>query len=254
MPENDEDLINKFEIIPPTQEDEDEIPIDPKVKDEPVEETPTMGHPKWSAYVLSKFEEDETIEGNPTVDGLRRVATVVLGPIIVSKSAVIGIPTPDNAGHATVEHTIAIMFDDGDIRTFTECADVNMSNTDSEYARYPSATASTRAEGRALRKALQLKRVVSAEEVDSIPLEQAGKITTGQIQFIENMCHRNDINVLKVINLNSNKQYKKIEEVPQATAVLINKFLSECQSGKRQIPEKILGYDSNWRQVNESVL
>ena len=43
---------------------------------------PSMTSPEWNEYVLSLFEENELIDGNPLVAGLRRVAEVVLGPIV----------------------------------------------------------------------------------------------------------------------------------------------------------------------------
>ena len=46
---------------------------------------PPMSSPEWSDYVLSQFEHDEIMDGNPTVDGLRRITELVLGPIIETK-------------------------------------------------------------------------------------------------------------------------------------------------------------------------
>lgn len=259
------DILEQIEFPTPTEQDESPVDVDNKVvKEEP--NIPDMTDPGWSEYVLSQFEQDELLEGNPTVDGLRRVTTRLLGPIVESRSHVIQAPNPANDGRATVEHTIVIWWeldDRGDgidkRRLFQDCADVYELNTNLEYARYATATAATRAEGRALRKALQLKRVVAAEEISDNPVEKPGKITRGQISFMNMMCHsdRLDINVIKLINMgkkNAEDMYKSIEDVPYPTAVKMNQYLTECQTGKtadgkvRVIPDAIKGYDPDWRK------
>jgi hypothetical protein len=141
------------------------------------------------------------------------------------------------------------------ISVVLDVADVCELNTSKDYAMYASATAATRAEGRALRKALQLKRVIAAEEVGLTNNDDPNlKINTRQISFLSMMCERLDINVMKLINMSKKFKVDKIEDVSYASAIQINKFLSECQNGKdskgnpRLIPENIKGFDSNWRK------
>ncbi len=155
---------------------DDSAPTLPLPEVKPEDRVPLMEDADWSDYVLKQFEEDETIDGNPTVDGLRRVARKLLGSIVQSICNVISAPNLANEWAATVEHTIVINWKrevDGysEQRVFTEVADVNPFNCDAEFRRFASSTASTRAEARALRKALMLKRVVAAEEITEVAPE-----------------------------------------------------------------------------------
>ena len=217
---------------------------------------PAMTDPAWSEYVMKQFAEDELVERNgqnaPTTEGLRRVAELLLGPIVESSSHVIQVPTPDNGFHATVQHTVRIFWQQDHERIFQEAADVFPGNTDPSFARFAVATASTRAEGRALRKALRLKRVCAAEELTAVPVEEAGlngKITNSQIQFVDVMCRRNDINVLKYLKLGKSK-FASIKDVPFEVAQTMQAHLSTLQ---QEGPEKIealgiSGYEENWQE------
>ena len=125
------------------------------------EERPSMLSAEWNGYVMSMFFDNELIEGNPICAGLRRVAELVLGPIIQSgPTQVIAATDADGPGRATV--VFEIIFASG--YTVSEVADVWHGNTDDLFCAHPVATASTRAEGRALRKALKL-RCLAAEEL-----------------------------------------------------------------------------------------
>lgn len=238
------DNIDKFDIE--TSDDNAYVSVSGQVTtDEDI--IPEMYDRGWSEYVLRQFEDDEIDQGNPKVEGLRRVATKVLGPIIRSVPVRENPPSYHNNNHAMVVWEIDIKFPDGTIRTFGDVADVSSDNTDREFAIYPSATAATRAEGRALRKALQLKQVIAAEESADTKVVTSSKINSGQISFIDMVSQRNDINVLKLINMSKKEKFEKIEDVPYGTAVLMQKYLSECQRGVRPIPESIKGYEPNWR-------
>ena len=126
---------------------------------------PNIFEPSWSDYVLSKFESDEMVDGNPTVDGLRRVTELVMGGITASTTEVIQVPTKENKGRATAIHTVSVIMPDGISRTVSGSGDAWYKNTDMPYSKFPVAMAETRAEGRALRRLLQLRKVVSAEEL-----------------------------------------------------------------------------------------
>ena len=54
--------------------------------------------------------------------------------------------------------------DSGELRSYAEVSDCWHGNTDDLFCAHPAATASTRAEGRALRKALKI-RCLAAEEL-----------------------------------------------------------------------------------------
>ena len=149
----------------------------------------------------------------------------------------------------------------GSIRTFKEVADVWHGNTDDLFCAHPVATASTRAEGRALRKALKL-RCLAAEELakkDIVDIvQQAVKqsptsgeyeanksISSQQVQFIDNRCNQLDIDVVKFINIGENT-YNDINEVTKDSAKKMIKVLNTYQNGS-EIPEKVKGYNINWR-------
>lgn len=231
-----------------------------------VETTPIYGSQEWHDYIMEKFEKRELIDGNPTCAGLRRVAEDVLGSIIVSRpSQVFPSTDPNGPGRATVVFEVVFNWmDSGQMRTFSDVADVWHGNTDDLFCAHPVATASTRAEGRALRKALKI-RCLSAEEltrkkdVESIVRESvnAGKTVDGewneddsisdpQINFIDAKCKQLDINVLSFINSGS-EQYGSINDISKKKASQMLSTLNEYQNKKRKTPNDIMGYDSNWR-------
>ncbi len=211
-----------------------------------VEETvPAMTDVGWSDYIMKQFAEDEIFDGMPTVDGLRRVAEIYVGEIVSAKAHSVACPggARDNKS-ATAEFTVTFVTAEGTPKTYTEIADVTIANTDGEYAAYPSAMASTRAEGRVYRKALKLKRIVAAEEVKEAveTAEDANaKIKPSQINFIRILSRQNNINVMKFINSGANK-YKRIEEVPYNTAVKMLEVLSEFKRQNHTIPNTIKGW------------
>ena len=230
-----------------------------EVEEEKVETTseakdviPAITDANWHEYVMSHFQPDELIDGNPTTDGLRRVAQLILGDIIKSSSHCVLAPTPENNYGSTVEHTVVFNWrlDDnigGDIRTFTEIADVHQCNTEPEFLKHSSATASTRAEGRALRKALKLKYVVAAEEVTEVTMgEEILAIKSNQINIINMLCSRHNINVIKFINMGSTK-YSRIEDVTYITASKMISKLNDFAKDASTIPEHIVGFDKDWR-------
>src|SRR5206468_2886867 len=128
---------------------------------------PRIDEPSWTDFVLAKLTPEEFRDGNPKVDGLRRVASELLGDIIENSSEVLQAPTAANGFFATVRARVVILwkkdcYGDPGPRVFTGLADVYPGNTEPAFGRFPSSVAETRAEGRALRKALQLRRVVAA--------------------------------------------------------------------------------------------
>ena len=124
---------------------------------------PLMTDPTWQDYVMGFFEKSEMYDGKPKVQGLRRVAELLLGEITFSGPVNVYPSTNENApGRATV--TFAVEFESR-VR-FSDVADVWHGNTDDMIAVFPAAMASTRAEARALRKALRLS-IVSADELTS---------------------------------------------------------------------------------------
>ena len=246
--------------------DESTIDTDEETgKEEPEMTMPTYGSKEWNSYIMDKFEPRELIDGNPICAGLRRVAEDVLGSIVSSRPSQVW-PSMDvnGPGRATVVFEVVINWmDSGEFRTFAEVADVWHGNTDDLFCAHPVATASTRAEGRALRKALKIK-CLAAEELakkdivsivrQSVNADQgldgewkeSDTISEPQINFIDAKCKQLDIDVVKFINVGS-EDYASISEVSKKTGSKMLATLNEYQTKKKPTPEKILGYDSNWR-------
>ena len=237
-----------------------------KTEEEVVETTmPAYGSKEWNDYVMSKFESHELIDGNPICAGLRRVVDDVLGSIVSSRPVQVWPSTDVNGpGRATVVFEVVINWmDSGELRTFAEVADVWHGNTDDLFCAHPVATASTRAEGRALRKALKVK-CLAAEELakkdivsivrQSVNADQGEEgewneedvISLPQINFIDAKCKQLDINVVEFINVGSDS-YSSISDVTKQTASKMLSTLNEYQTKSKSAPDKILGYDSNWR-------
>jgi len=234
---------------------------------EEVEEyrTPSICDPEWSDYIMSKFEYDELMDGNPTVDGLRRVTESVLGPIIDMKSEIVQVPNKKNEGRATVTCSVTVVVnweDNLHHRTACGSGDAWHKNTDMPYSKFPVAMAETRAEGRALRRLLQLRKVVAAEELsenaNNEEQDYSENITDNQISFIDVMCKSVgrglDINVEEFVR-SQFPSCKTIRDLRHQQASNLIQTLSHYQQNMEQIPEAVKGYITSWRDgfdANES--
>tara|TARA_R100000808_G_scaffold63_1_gene512 strand:- start:8670 stop:9554 length:885 start_codon:yes stop_codon:yes gene_type:complete len=221
-------------------------------------EAPEYNSREWSDYVMTKFDKSELIDGNPICAGLRRVAELMLGTIIESGPEQV-FPSVDSnkPGRATVVYKVVIdWMNTGYTKTFKEVADVWHGNTDDLFCAHPVATASTRAEGRALRKALKI-RALAAEELakkDIVGIVQAttadwnpeDSISNQQVTFINNKCKQLDIDVRKFVNMGSTR-YESINDITRNTAQKMLRQLNDYQQ-KGGIPEQIQGYESDWRK------
>lgn len=201
---------------------------------------------EWNEFALSKFVPEELIDGKPTVAGLRRVAELLLGPIIKSGPVQVFPVAGNGVGRATVQYEVHFRWGGlkDDIRIFGEVADVWLGNTDAMFVGYAVATASTRAEARCLRKALKL-RTCSAEEITkqdvakAVSEGSAESITTDQVSFIDMKCKKLDINVLSLVG-------GGIYDLTKDKAAKIIKDLTTWTNKKELINKDILGYE-NWR-------
>jgi hypothetical protein len=248
---DDVDLDEDFEEVEDVvfQQDYDAV-IDP--------EAPDYNSTEWSDYVMAKFDRSELIDGNPICAGLRRVAELMLGSIIESGPEQVFPSTDSNRpGRATVVYKVVFdWMNTGFLKTYKEVADVWHGNTDDLFCAHPVATASTRAEGRALRKALKI-RALAAEELakkDIVGIVQAttadwnpeDTISNQQVTFINNKCKQLDIDVRKFVNMGS-AQYESINDVTRNTAQKMLRQLNDYQQ-KGSIPKQVQGYESDWRE------
>ena len=242
------------------QEESKEVVIEESVGEE---SRPSMFSDEWNEFVMAHFHRNELIDGNPICAGLRRVAEFLLGDIVESGPEQV-FPATDGSSPDRATVVFKVVFDwmnSGQHRVFKEVADVWHGNTDDLFCAHPVATASTRAEGRALRKALKL-RCLAAEElakkdIVSIVKESVKKtptsgeyevdqsISTQQVQFIDTKCKQLDIDVMLFINMGSG-DYANIGQVTRDSAKKMIKFLNGYQNGE-PIQESIKGYKTNWR-------
>ena len=182
----------------------------------------------------------------------------MLGSIIESGPEQVFPSTDSNKpGRATVVYKVVFdWMNTGFLKTYKEVADVWHGNTDDLFCAHPVATASTRAEGRALRKALKI-RALAAEELakkDIVSIVQAttadwnpeDTISNQQVTFINNKCKQLDIDVRKFVNMGS-AQYESINDVTRNTAQKMLRQLNDYQQ-KGSIPEQVQGYESDWRE------
>lgn len=215
---------------------------------------------EWTDYVLSKLSEDEKIAGNPTTDGLRRIFEKVMNCVIIeSTSDVVQSPSPTNEKRATVVHSLSYYINDeslndsNKVRTVNGAADVYWGNCDKVYRNHPVAVAETRAEGRALRRGLRLRKVVAAEELtdsteDDIGADNVTKITNNQINFIDALSKRLDINVIELIKSLDIKQ-DNVKTILHSDALSVIRELSSFQQKTDDIPQTVKGYINNWSQL-----
>ena len=218
---------------------------------------------EWHNYVMSQFQPEELVDGKyPNVNGLRRVVELLLGEIVScgpidTKTTMDG----NSPGKAVVTYEINIAWKLGTLvqleddsipmKTFRALGSSWHGNTDDTYAVFPEAIAETRAEGRALRRALRLGVVCSDEltkkntaEVVRQSVEKTTDgnwegesfVTDNQVTSIRLLCQRMGIDVVKFINSGS-KQYEDIFQIPRQTAANMIKRLNAYQStGNDAIP------------------
>ena len=217
---------------------------------------PSINDIEWTDHVLEMLSDDEKIKGNPTTDGLRRIFEIAMDcTLTVSKSEVCQAPDPNNGQRATVVHSLTYVLNDANLddlvktRTINGAADVYWGNCDKIFRNHPVAVAETRAEGRALRRALKLRKVVAAEEladeIEDIDGHNVGKITNNQLNFMDVLCKRLDISATKYLeNMDLSIDTDKLDH---SDGVSIIRQLSSYQQDTSAIPETIKGYEEGWK-------
>ena len=263
---SDEDLASELDIAKETgfvmdnsdsfEDIEIEESIDDTVatNDQIVPPLPT--DPAWNDYVMAQFVPEELQDGNPTVDGLRRVVELLVGEVSASVTTITQVPNPNNGWTATATHNINIRDTDGNGRCYSGSADAHPDNTEHPYSKYPTAIAETRAEARALRRVLRL-RTIAAEEVASVI---NGTPTSTKIESINDQ----QLNVIDI--LANNTRGKNIDVVALAKSILpsynsirklshddgitlltdLNKY-QRGEKGFESVPDTLLGYKEDWR-------
>lgn len=247
-----ETIFEKVELASPSN-------TNTSVKDVVVSDRPSMLSPEWHDYAMGLFVESELVDGHPLVAGLRRVAELVLGPIMYSgPTQVFPVQRDDHHGRATVVFTVE--FENG--MRYAEVADSWEGNTDDTFCAYAVAIASTRAEARALRKALKIKGVAAEEltkkdtakivrQISSVKDSSGGeyndqdRMSDAQYNFIDVKCKQLNINGEKLFTLFNVDSGKKVSK---KIASDIIDSLNDYQRDKSSIPQDILGYQQEWRK------
>ena len=254
-------LKQELESVPDLQDAEPVENNNEVSEPDEVNTTPEMYSPEWHDYVMSLLRKDELIDGAPKCDGLRRLANILLGDIVFS--APTQVFPADHSGRATVVYTVRIAWKRDDygyvdvktfefpIREFADVSDCSPENSVALYAKHASATASTRAEGRALRKALGLN-ICTAEELNKTEKttdvntnDVSNNISLHQKNFIVTKCQQLRIDPYKFINIshyvyNGPIKYKSLDEVTRETAYVmieeLNKFQSNSNDSNESTP------------------
>jgi hypothetical protein len=217
---------------------------------------PQYNSTEWHDYVMSQFTTDELTDDYPNIFGLRRVGEALLGDIVQSGPITLFPPaaSDEGPGRSSCIYTIVFnWFNGGREVEFRAAAGSSPNNTNKDFAIYPECIAETRAEARALRKALKL-RCVSSEELPQtninrdIPTSSTGewnpndKISTTQQIFLTQRLKESKIDLTKFINHNGYK-YASLDEVTKQTAKEMIELVNSYQTtgkGSKTIPEDIL--------------
>ncbi len=200
-----------------------------------LEVTPKMGDEGWTDYVLSLLRKNEMQDGNPTLFGLRRIAQKLLSNIVECRTDIKQIPNPGNNYTATV--VVSVKFSYGS--TWYGAADVSSLNCMEEYAKHPTATAESRAEGRALRKALGIN-VHTVDEVglDPVDTHDNSPASTNQMSAINSTLGRLNIytsRLLALLKINKDS----VESLSVKEGIQVLSKLQEFLNNPESIPGEI---------------
>lgn len=255
--------IEKPEIKATVDSNSDEI------KSERATKSVEMGTKEWEDYVFSLLSSNEVEEKDgvkyPKAGGLRRLVQKLIGPII--KSGPVQVTQIDNES-ATVVYELHVMHntinitnsnqyvreDDllsSQLRIYSAAANVYRGNTPDVFAVHSVATAETRAEGRALKRALSLSTYTAEEmnndkDVASVFTTKdkslESKIKSSQITAITTLCGRLGIDVHKFTSNEFPERLVFDDTLSHANAaklmVALNKYQAK-DSTSLPIPEAI---------------
>jgi len=232
--------------------------LEPMSEDSATQFLPAFGSELWTNYMLGQLRDNELSGDAPKCDGCRRLVNTFIGPTNTFVKAYTP-PNVENDRTATVVVSVEchIVNDThpayGTTIIVEDIADVNKYNTDEPYSKYQSATAKTRAEGRALRQILQLTDVITAEEVsqavetviDDRGWEPTEPITRSQVDTIDVVCKRLDIDAWAFMN-SGQKQYENLLQIQKTTAAMMLNRLDAISHKTKQRPPTIGSYKINW--------
>ncbi len=242
---NKDPMIVKIDAIPPQtvtiQSSTDTAATSGYIQVMDMKLNPKMGEEGWTDYVLGLLRKDEMQDGNPTLFGLRRIAQQLISRIVECRTLVKQIPNPTNNFTATVVVEVTFTnYGGGKGGLWSGAADVSPANCMEEYAKHPTATAESRAEGRALRKALGIN-VHTVDEVGISPVDvnDDGLISSNQVSSIDMMATtRLHISVPALLS-NLGITDRATDELTVKEGIQVLGALQEFFNNPENIPEEI---------------
>lgn len=210
--------------------------------------------PKWTEYIMKQFTGDELFDGLPSRDGLCRVFEQEIGEIVTTNVNVVKPPTATDPS-ATVKVEIDYIDHDQDdsiIRRISDAFDVNNNNTKYPWCLAAVATATTKAEARALRKGLRLHKILSREEIEqgfdnNKDENSTGLANDGLKRAINNMISKSGIDMTKYL---ASKEKTSIDEISKEEAQIMLKELNDFAYNRIAIPDDIKIKDI---KINEDI-
>ena len=106
----------------------------------------------------------------------------------------------------------------------------------------------TKAEGKALRRALKINVIVAEEKDEGAGTEsnKPDKITNSQVSYIDTICRRNNIDVEKATK--KSFDVKKLNDLSNEQAANLLRDLSKMQRDQNLIGD-LQGYAENWKEA-----
>ncbi len=197
--------------------------------------------------LMDQLDTHEIVNGYPTTSGLRRLCNDLYTITTIDTDVVQVGHMPDGGVAATLK--VTVILDNG--KRFSGVADSCSQFLQTPFDKHVVATVETKAEGRALRRALMMGSLNTYEEIiggDDAGMAATGgddakKISRAQLSAMSKVGKKHDINVMEVVN-GVNKDWDSIGELSfsDATRVLSNMHTIS----KDGVSEALSGYDKNW--------
>lgn len=215
------------------------------IEEDPIPDPTSL---EWTDYILSLLDDSEKFQGKPTVDGLRRIGAVLLGDYRSFLTELVQLPSEQNGYRASAICTIQTNGSNFfPSKHISGSADCNPQNAKYPYDQHLIAMAETRAEGRALRRALLIKTLVAEESANFQESfsQLEGMINDEQLNFLSVIGKRLDINIIECAKLHL-KEFETPKKIKHNEAASLIQILNDYQRQVQQIPEKIRGYRPEW--------
>lgn len=236
---------NVDEVIQDIEELLDNVEVETEEKVDNTEEVvPSYLSPEWSDYVISQLHETEFRDSYPSIVGLRRVAEQLLGPIKNSYARELKQVGEEVVCVYDIEiewclnkegYKIFIVPEYQSTHIYSGVAGASdENNSDQRFRKFHAAISETRAEARALRKALRLN-TVTAEELDTKDLVDE-PITFVQKACVKNRCEQLKVNLEEFLKENGFDQLEKVGKNEAAILIMkLNKLQSNSPVDKKVV-------------------